>query len=127
MCHDPPVYIEDVTHICVCGKQFEEEEVYIKHKKEVHNEEIVPSYNCGKCDFSTESKEELDSHTDISHKEKEVPSYTCKICNFRTKSTDELDSHIDSAHRNEELNEKSWTILYMWTMWVLNRVKGGFR
>ena len=88
MCHGPPVFIEDITHICVCGKQFEREEVYNHHRREIHNEGGVPSYTCEMCDFSTESKERLDTHIDSVHRTEELevrPSYTCGKCGFSTR------------------------------------------
>jgi DNA-directed RNA polymerase subunit M/transcription elongation factor TFIIS len=118
------VYIENITHICVCGKQYENEDSFIKHKNKVHDEIVATSYNCGKCEFSTKFKEELNNHIDNTHKPRPTfeciqcgkkyvskialeehmkdhnPSnpFICYQCNFQAMNQENLEKHMESQH-----------------------------
>ena len=58
---------------------------------------LNPTYNCGKCKFSTKSVEELNSHMDVIHKLSDT-QLKCRKCSLNFNNQEDLEKHMDEAH-----------------------------
>ena len=69
----------------------------LKEHKEMHHIR-VPYFNCGKCQFHTDSRTSLESHMESTHPEP-TKSITCGICSKKLLPQEELDVHVYTHHK----------------------------
>ena len=62
-------------------------------------------YNCGKCDKSFKSEEELKDHVSSTHTEPTMLS--CRVCDFITATKVNFMLHMESHNKDENLNDKT--------------------
>ena len=101
------VEIENATFYCrICGYNFEEFELFVKHSIEKHGE--APGIKCNKCDRGFPDKGMLTKHLEEEHsyvnyssstqKTDEVKIQRCCFCDFETPDGIELNNHEVDKH-----------------------------
>ena len=79
----------------ICGKTRNTMHAMDKHMKD--HEEDDSSFSCGKCDFQSQTRNQL-----VEHLKKKHDLHTCTSCNVTCASKTELDTHILEHNRSNK-------------------------